>query len=63
MKIVRDDPRPNLQDSLKMGDSLFEETVTVKVLEIADVLAKEGLRTSNDTDRIFQFATDGQDGL
>ena len=60
VKIVRDDLGLNFQDALHVLDGFFVEIVAFEIFKIADVLAEERFGATNNADRVFQFATDGE---
>ena len=43
-----------------MIDGLMEETVALDILQIADVLAQEGVLALGETNRVLEFASHGQ---
>src|SRR5581483_49005 len=55
MQVVRHDLRLDLEHFLDMSNCLFEESITLDVFQVADVLAQKGMSSLADTNRVLQF--------
>ncbi len=60
VKIVGDDLGVNFQDALHVLDGFLKKIVAFEIFKIADVLAEERFGATNNADRVFQFATNGE---
>src|SRR5450755_3180764 len=60
VKVVGDNFRPDFENALQVLNRFVEETITLDILQIADVLAQEGVLSFGETDRVLEFAADGQ---
>ena len=60
MQVVGDDRRSNFQNSLEMLDGLVEEAVTLRVLQISNVLAQERVFALGQANRVLKLASHRQ---
>ena len=63
MKVVRDDRGLYVEESLKMADAFFIRRKCFKVIQIADVVAYEGIFAAEKTEGIFKFGAAGENGI
>ena len=56
MHVMRDDVRLDFEDALKMLDCFLEESKTLDIFKITDVLAEECVPPPRKANRIFQLA-------
>jgi len=61
VEVAGDDFRPHSEDALHVLDAFLEELVGGQVLQVADVLADEGLVALGETHRALELSPAGQD--